>query len=91
MKLLCDELNYQALLNSVSSWFNRLMAFKDQNTDRSFAHIFVSSKSLIMFQGELKKTLVEETMPKFCDFFEMRLCENDGGSGFFVGSEVGII
>ena len=27
-------------------------------------------------------------MPKMCAFFEMRLCENDGGNGFFVGNEV---
>ena len=41
-----------------------------------------------MFKEELKKTLVDETVPKFCAFFEMRLSENDGGNGFFVGSEV---
>ena len=37
------------------------------------------------------KTLVSETIPKFNTFFEMRLCSNDGGNGFFVGKEVRII
>ena len=37
------------------------------------------------------KTLVSETIPKFNTFFEMRLCSNDGGNGFFVGKEVCII
>ena len=37
------------------------------------------------------KTLVSETIPKFNTFFEMRLCSNDGGNGFFVGKEVGAV
>ena len=37
------------------------------------------------------KTLVSETIPKFNKFFEMRLCSNEGGDGFFVGKEVGVI
>ena len=39
-------------------------------------------------QAELKKTMIDETLPKFCCYFEKRLCENCEGKGFFVGNEV---
>lgn len=39
---------------------------------------------------EMTTAFVKDTLPKFLDFFEMRLKENNDGSGFYVGDELSL-
>lgn len=72
-----------------------LDAFRIDELCEAISELFQSFIKVFHEQDEkrkedLKKTLNDETLPKFSAFLEMRLKENDGGKGFVVGNELSL-